>query len=164
MEAGVGIPGGYEMMSDDDGNDHDDDDGYSSDEDGYGSAGSDDIDLEAWPRGIIKTVSVEVVEEVNEEYVAAVAAAAAAAGNGNNAQGGGEGSSSKVVVGAAVVAGGSKKGIGRNSVSIVPGGGSGGVGGRQPRVAPPIDNADRVSGGSVIEQDWETMLRAGPPR
>jgi hypothetical protein len=26
------------------------------------------------------------------------------------------------------------------------------------------EGTDRVSGGSVIEQDWEAMLRAGPPR
>jgi hypothetical protein len=26
------------------------------------------------------------------------------------------------------------------------------------------DNAERVSGGSVVEQDWEAMLRAGPQR
>ncbi|KAL2265288.1 hypothetical protein VTJ83DRAFT_6388 [Remersonia thermophila] len=57
----------------DDDDDGDDDSDYDSDR---GSA----ISLEAWPRGIIKTVSVEVTEEVNEEYVAAMAAAAAQAG------------------------------------------------------------------------------------
>ncbi|KAL1838288.1 hypothetical protein VTJ49DRAFT_2828 [Mycothermus thermophilus] len=64
--------------------DDDDESDYSDDEDDdddsdYESDRGSDISLEAWPRGIIKTVSVEVIEEVNEEYVAAMAAAEAAA-------------------------------------------------------------------------------------
>jgi hypothetical protein len=144
-------PGGSVDGYDSDSEEEKDDDGYDSDE------GS-DIDLEAWPRGIIKTVSVEVVEEVNEEYVAAAAAAAAAA-KGNTGTNSGVGAAGVKTVG------GSSKGIGRNSVVIVPGHGT--VGGRQPRtmgVGHGGDNADRVSGGSGIEQDWEAMLRAGPPR
>jgi hypothetical protein len=141
-------------------------------EDGYwdGSDGGSEIDLEAWPRGIIKTVSVEVVEEVNEEYVAAKRAEAAAVrareeaeragvlrmGDNNTGAGGVAGVSGGAVVS---VVGGGKSG-GRNSVVIMPGGG---VGMRQPRVVGG-DNAERVSGGSVVEQDWEAMLRAGPPR
>jgi hypothetical protein len=141
-------------------------------EDGYwdGSDGGSEIDLEAWPRGIIKTVSVEVVEEVNEEYVAAKRAEAAAVrareeaeragvlrmGDNNTGAGGVAGVGGGAVVGAV---GGGKRG-GRNSVVIMPGGG---VGMRQPRVVGG-DNAERVSGGSVVEQDWEAMLRAGPPR
>jgi len=143
--------GGFESDSEDD-DDHDEGE-YSDDEqDGYDSSGS-DIDLEAWPRGIIKTVSVEVVEEVNEEYVAAAAAAAAAAAGNDNNRGNLAGGATN-----------SRKGIGRNSVVIVPG--AVGSGSRQPRAVPGLggDNVDRVSGGSVVEQDWETMLRAGPPR
>ena len=130
---------------------------YSSsegEEEDWGSDAGSDIDLEAWPRGIIKTVSVEVVEEVNEEYVAALAAAAAASakkGEGNANAGGDK-----------AVGGSSGKGIGRSSVMVVPGV----VGIRQPRANVGVggESADRVSGGSVIEQDWEAMLRAGPPR
>lgn len=155
--------------SEDDGDDDGDDDnseggGYSDDDDegddGYDSSGS-DIDLGAWPRGIIKTVSVEVVEEVNEEYVAAAAAAAAAAGAKTAAAAGNDNTRGNLAGGAT----NSRKGIGRNSVSIVPG--VVGSGSRQPRAAPGMmggDNVDRVSGGSVVEQDWEAMLRAGPPR
>ncbi|KXX73650.1 hypothetical protein MMYC01_209521 [Madurella mycetomatis] len=134
------------------GNDHDDRDDEDEDDDGEydlgdprhrrrpSSLGSydeylsddEDIDLEAWPRGIIKTVSVEVVEEINTDYVAA---------NGNNANGG--------------TGGGSRQGIGRNSIIIMPGS-------RQQRAG--MESVDRVSGASGVEQDWEAMLRAGPPR
>jgi hypothetical protein len=153
--------------------------GYGSDEDeedeeeGYGGYGSDagsEIDLEAWPRGIIKTVSVEVVEEVFEEYVAAKRAEAAAMRAREEAERAGilrRDNSNMGPAGAAVVGGGAfvgaaggGKGGGRNSVVIMP---KGGVGMRQPRVVGG-DNFERVSGGSVVEQDWEAMLRAGPPR
>lgn len=75
-------------------------------------------DFEAWPRGIIKTVSVEVVEEHNPDHVPHHH-------NHNRA-------ASKEIVG--------------------PSRGDGGGGG-----------GDRNSGGSAVEQDWEAMLRAGPP-
>ncbi|GAB1313488.1 hypothetical protein MFIFM68171_03698 [Madurella fahalii] len=113
-----------DISDDEDGEDDDDDD---DDDDG------EDIDLEAWPRGIIKTVSVEVVEEINTEYVAA---------NGNNPGGAGAGA-------------GAGQGVGRNSIIIMPGS-------RQQRAG--MDSVDRVSGASGVEQDWEAMLRAGPPR
>ncbi|KAK1836138.1 hypothetical protein QBC39DRAFT_108775 [Podospora conica] len=93
--------------------------------------GLDGVDLEAWPRGIIKTVSVEVVEEVNEEYYSnpnnGNGNGAAAAGNNS---GGGEAERAQA---------GSRLGYAVG----VPG--------------------DRNSGGSATEQDWETMLRNGPP-
>jgi hypothetical protein len=72
--------------SDDD--EYADDYSYDSYEDDDDEDRGSDIPLEAWPRGIIKTVSVEVTEEVNEEYVAAMAAAEAA-----RKANGGEGSS-----------------------------------------------------------------------
>lgn len=135
--------------------------GYGSEEDDDGSYESDagsDIDLEAWPRGIIKTVSVEVVEEVNEEYVAAAAAAAAAATTAKGSNANGDDGGARAMAGTS-----STRGIGRNSVVIAPG-----IvpAGRRPRVvgAGSIDISDRVSGASGIEQDWEAMLRAGPPR
>ncbi|KAK3899605.1 hypothetical protein C8A05DRAFT_46376 [Staphylotrichum tortipilum] len=133
--------------------------GESDLEDGEGY-GSEDIDLGAWPRGIIKTVSVEVVEEVNEEYVAALAAAAAKGGSPSGGNGNGAAEGGKAVQGNSI------KGVGRNSVVIVPGAGGAAV--RMPR-APPAGIAgetipERVSGASGIEQDWEAMLRAGPPR
>ncbi|KAK4242201.1 hypothetical protein C8A03DRAFT_40474 [Achaetomium macrosporum] len=95
---------------------------------GYGHGdgdrgGSDHINLGAWwPRGIIKTVEVEVVEEVNEEYVAAVAG------------GGGGGGMNGVGVGV---------GAGRSAGS---------------------SSIMRGSGASAVAQDWESILRAGPPR
>ncbi|KAH6620817.1 hypothetical protein B0J18DRAFT_410656 [Chaetomium sp. MPI-SDFR-AT-0129] len=138
---------GYNSFSDSDSQDDDDDDDERSEIDL-------DLELAAWPRGIIKTVSVEVVEEVNEEYVAAVAAAAAAANAKTNPNAkanpdgkpGSRGSGGATGVGV----GNSTKGIGRNSVTIAPRVGGGG--------------GDRLSGGSGMEQDWEAMLRAGPPR
>jgi hypothetical protein len=142
------VGGGYSSASGSDSDsDEEEENGYGSEEEGS------DIDLEAWPRGIIKTVSVEVVEEVNEEYVAAAAAAAA---KNNNANKGGAGMPAGGVVGNAAV-GKSTKGIGRNSVIIGPGV----VGARRPGMG---ETAERVSGGSGIEQDWEAMLRAGPPK
>ncbi|KAL2142809.1 hypothetical protein VTI28DRAFT_703 [Corynascus sepedonium] len=135
--------------------------GYGSEEDddwSYDSDAGSDIDLEAWPRGIIKTVSVEVVEEVNEEYVAAAAAAAAAATTAKGSNANGDDGGARAMAGTS-----STRGIGRNSVVIAPG-----IvpAGRRPRVvgAGSIDISDRVSGASGIEQDWEAMLRAGPPR
>jgi len=75
---------------------------------GDGRRGSIEMpDLEAWPRGIIKTVSVEVVEEHNPDHVPHAAKE---------------------------ITGPSRDGAG-----------------------------DRNSGGSAVEQDWEAMLRAGPP-
>lgn len=65
-------------------------------------------DIEAWPRGIIKTVSVEVVEEVNPDHVPHAGGSSTAAKETN----GGD---------------------------------------------------HRNSSGSAVEQDWEAMLRAGPP-
>jgi hypothetical protein len=93
----------------------------------------DEVDLEAWPRGIIKTVSVEVVEEVNEDYHHAQ--------HGNHQRQG------------------SRGGIGgmdsnTNGSRLVP----------MVRAASRAgDNSNRVSGASGLEQDWETMLRNGPP-
>lgn len=86
----------------------------------------DSVDVEAWPRGIIKTVSVEVIEEVNPDHVP---------GNYN----GGVGN----------YAGGVNNGnmVGFPMRSVSRGG----------------DHSNRVSGSSVMEQDWETMLRNGPP-
>lgn len=78
--------------------------------------------LDPWPRGIIKTVSVRVIEEPNPDHdpnssgATATAAGAAAA----------------------------KSNIGKE-IPAVP------------------SREDRNSDGSVMEQDWETMLRAGPP-
>lgn len=140
---------GYGNDRDDGDDDDDDDDEYdlgdprhrrrpsslgSYDEELSDDDAGEDIDLEAWPRGIIKTVSVEVVEEINTDYVAA---------NGNNASGGAGGG------------GGARQGIGRNSIIIMPGS-------RQQRAG--MESVDRVSGASGVEQDWEAMLRAGPPR
>ncbi|KAK4122811.1 hypothetical protein N657DRAFT_481085 [Parathielavia appendiculata] len=126
--------------------------GYGSDEE-VEQEGN-DIGSEAWPRGIIKTVSVEVVEEVNEEYVAAAAAAAK-----NNTNRGGVGIPGGAQPAANTAVGQSSRVFGRNSISVGPGI----MSGRQPRVLL-ADNAERVSGGSGIEQDWETMLKTGPPR
>lgn len=134
---------GYNSFSDSDSHDDDDD----------GSEIDLDLELAAWPRGIIKTVSVEVVEEVNEEYVTAVAAAAAAA-NAKTNPNPGENPGSRGSGGATGV-GNSTKGIGRNSVTVAPRVGGRGGGDR---------DGDRLSGGSGMEQDWEAMLRAGPPR
>lgn len=111
---------------------------------------NDDIDLEAWPRGIIKTVSVEVIEEI---IVPANASGGnGSGGNNSNNTGGGAGD----VVGRS----GSMRGSGRNSVIIVPGG----VMTRQQRGGVGLDDVNRGSGASGVEQDWEAMLRAGPPR
>ncbi|KAM7193401.1 hypothetical protein V8F20_008451 [Naviculisporaceae sp. PSN 640] len=74
-------------------------------------------DLEAWPRGIIKTVSVEVVEEVNPDHIPNASA------------------------------------VTNNSSSII----------KEIAVDGAADNQRRNSNGSAMEQDWETMLRAGPP-
>ncbi|KAK5660630.1 hypothetical protein OQA88_11992 [Cercophora sp. LCS_1] len=78
----------------------------------------DEVDLEAWPRGIIKTVSVEVVEEINPDHHV----------------------------------GGHQRGesIGNNNVMV--------------RSVSRAGEANRASVGSGMEQDWETMLRHGPPR
>ncbi|KAL2135921.1 hypothetical protein VTI74DRAFT_6304 [Chaetomium olivicolor] len=123
-------------------------DGYESEEEKVGRGEEEGIELGAWPRGIIKTVTVEIVEEVNEEWVAAQA-------RGHSR---GDDSGAATVMGT----GGSKRGVGRNSVMIMPGGAIG-TGVRQMRIG--VHNeADRVSGGSGVEQDWETMLRTGPPR
>lgn len=73
-------------------------------------------DLEAWPRGIIKTVSVEIVEEVNPDHVPNASTTA-------------------------------------NNSSII----------KEIAVEGAADNHHRNSNGSGMEQDWETMLRAGPP-
>jgi hypothetical protein len=104
---------------------HDDDDDEYDESDEEGS----EIDLEAWPRGIIKTVSVEVVEEIIDVR------GDAAGGSGN---GGGTGALGM-------------PGMGIRSTSRL-----------QQRIG--AGDADRVSGASVVEQDWEAMLRAGPPR
>ncbi|KAK3387507.1 hypothetical protein B0H63DRAFT_521558 [Podospora didyma] len=86
-------------------------DGHDEYDLGNGRRGSiDSLDLEAWPRGIIKTVSVEVVEEPNPEYVAPAASTSA--------------------------------GISARSR---------------------VDMTARISDASGVEQDWEAMLRAGPP-
>ncbi|KAK3371784.1 hypothetical protein B0T24DRAFT_721805 [Lasiosphaeria ovina] len=80
---------------------------------GDGRRGSiDELDVEAWPRGIIKTVSVEVFEEPNPDHVPA------------------------------------------------------GPGPQRPPTAAArsgVASTDRVSDASGIEQDWEAMLRNGPP-
>ncbi|KAK4141160.1 uncharacterized protein C8A04DRAFT_39295 [Dichotomopilus funicola] len=144
---------GYNSLSDSDSQDGSEDDGDYDE----GSEIDLDLELSAWPRGIIKTVSVEVVEEVNEEYVAAVAAAAAHARSisntggitQNNPDGKNPGSRGS---GGTTGVGNSTKGIGRNSVTIAP------------RVVGAGGGGDRLSGGSGMEQDWEAMLRAGPPR
>jgi hypothetical protein len=102
------------------------------------------LDVEAWPRGIIKTVSVEVVEEVNPDHHHG-------GGHGHGQQhqrhqyDGNNGNSHS--------RGGSN------------GGGGGGIGSILGRAVSRsgVDNAERVSGGSAVEQDWETMLRQGPP-
>ncbi|KAK4213032.1 hypothetical protein QBC37DRAFT_344874 [Rhypophila decipiens] len=95
-----------------------------------------DIDIEAsWPRGIIKTVSVEVVEEVNPDHVPPPPPpppnASAAASTTTTTK--------KIVV----------------------------VGPPPPHSSREDDgngNNNRNSGASVgMEQDWEAMLRAGPP-
>lgn len=91
--------------------------------------GLDGVDLEAWPRGIIKTVSVEVVEEVNEEYY----------NNPNNGNGNGGAAAGNNVGEADRAQAGSRLGY----AAGIPG--------------------DRNSSGSATEQDWETMLRNGPP-
>ena len=85
----------------------------------------DGFDLDAWPRGIIKTVSVEVVDEPNPDHVPSV-------GTGGNAIGGPSASNKPIGAGLTVV---------RSAV----------------------DSNERQSGASVVEQDWEAMLRAGPP-
>ncbi|KAK0626345.1 hypothetical protein B0T14DRAFT_492690 [Immersiella caudata] len=80
----------------------------------------DEVDVEAWPRGIIKTVSVEVIEEVNPDHVPG--------GHGHHR---GMSNDNGMMIGRA----GSRAG----------------------------EHSNRVSGASAIEQDWETMLRNGPP-
>jgi hypothetical protein len=104
------------------------------------------IDLEAWwPRGIIKTVEVEVVEEVNEEYVAAVAARGERAGSGSIIVP----MTGRVTVPPAAAAFARqpnptpRRAVGRDAAGHVMG---------------------RGSGASGAEQDWEALLRAGPPR
>ncbi|KAM7204813.1 hypothetical protein V8F33_001402 [Rhypophila sp. PSN 637] len=86
-----------------------------------------DIDIEAWPRGIIKTVSVEVVEEVNPDHVHPPPPPNASAVTTTTKK--------IVVVGPPPS---SREDDGNN-------------------------NNHRNSGGSGMEQDWEAMLRAGPP-
>ncbi|KAK0674406.1 hypothetical protein QBC41DRAFT_377791 [Cercophora samala] len=115
----------------------------SSDDEGTYFEGE-EIDLESgnwWPRGIIKTVSVEVVEEVNVDYVPDHAT--------------GEGSSSSSGGGGITRGEGSKKGV-RNSAVIIP---------------PPKARVKRgsVAFDEQAEEgeemaDWEVMLRGGPPR
>jgi hypothetical protein len=83
----------------------------------------DSLDLEAWPRGIIKTVSVEVVEEVNPDHVPG-------GHNDRSHGGGGNFNTNKIPTRSASRSG---------------------------------DNSNRVSGASGMEQDWEAMLRNGPP-
>lgn len=56
------------------------------------------------------------------------------------------------------------RGVGRNSVVIVPGPAAARRHPRGVAGAGSIDSTHRGSGGSGIEQDWEAMLRAGPPR
>ncbi|KAK3314646.1 hypothetical protein B0H66DRAFT_317070 [Apodospora peruviana] len=78
--------------------------------DGHGRARGnsldyDSLDLEAWPRGIIKTVSVEVVEEHNPDHHPT----------------------------------------------------------HQSEMDRLRSTSQRNSGASAVEQDWEAMLRAGPP-
>ncbi|KAK4204680.1 hypothetical protein QBC40DRAFT_261314 [Triangularia verruculosa] len=118
------------------------DDSHSSDDEGTYFEGE-EIDLESgnwWPKGIIKTVSVEVVEEVNVDYVP---------GNGTN----GEGSSSSGGEGG-IRREGSKR-AGRNSVVIIP---------------PPkarvkkgsVTFEDQTEEGEEMA-DWEVMIRGGPP-
>ncbi|KAK3941746.1 hypothetical protein QBC46DRAFT_310871 [Diplogelasinospora grovesii] len=87
----------------------------------------DHYDLEAWPRGIIKTVSVEVIEEVNPDHVPT--------DNKNRGV-------TPIPPPPPAVRLGSKRG--RPAVVVV-------------------DEAARESGASGVEQDWEAMLRAGPP-
>ncbi|KAK4101966.1 hypothetical protein N658DRAFT_42818 [Parathielavia hyrcaniae] len=120
------------------------DDGEEDDGD-YRSDGM--LDMEAWPRGIMKAVCIEVVEEVSVEYVAAAAAK-------DSINRGGV----RMLADGNIAVEQSSKGTARNSVVVGPGV----MSSRQPRVLVG-DNAERVSGGSGIEQDWETMLRAGPP-
>ncbi|KAK0634969.1 hypothetical protein B0T17DRAFT_502561 [Bombardia bombarda] len=82
--------------------------GIHDDDNDYDWYGLDSIDLEAaWPRGIIKTVSVEVVEEPNPDHIPG-----SEAENANNAA---------------------------------------------------AADREKSAAGAVVEQDWEAMLRAGPP-
>lgn len=112
--------------------------------------------MEAWPRGIIiKTVSVEVVEEVNPDHYANQALTRPAG------VGGGSGNGSGLVAGPGV-------GVARRNSTIItvpaPVIRKGqqqqqqqvGQGGQRHQ----RDNSTEVGG----EMDWETMLRAGPPR
>jgi len=94
-----------------------------------GAADDGDYDVEAaWPRGIIKTVSVEVVEEVNPDH---------------HHYPGGEGGE-------------------RQQQQQQQQGGHGGGRKRSEIVGVSADR--RASGASLgVEQDWEAMLRAGPP-
>lgn len=127
-------------------NNHDkyDDDRHSSSDDEGTYFEGEEIDLESgnwWPRGIIKTVSVEVVEEVNVDYVPDRAA--------------GEASSSSGSGGGATRGEGSRRGA-RNSVVIVP---------------PPKARVKRGSVAfedraeeSEEMADWEVMIRGGPAR
>ncbi|KAM7220231.1 hypothetical protein V8F06_004373 [Rhypophila decipiens] len=93
-----------------------------------------DIDIEAvWPRGIIKTVSVEVVEEVNPDHVPPPPPPP------NSSASAASTTAKKIVV----------------------------VGPPPPHSSREDDGNgknNRNSGASVgMEQDWEVMLRAGPP-
>jgi hypothetical protein len=168
--SGVGHGGdGNESDSDS----HTSDSDMSDDEDGDVNAG--DIDLEAWPRGIIKTVSVEVVEEINPDYVPPAQHASGNNNNNNNK------TASIIATGLGAGAGAGVGRTGRSSVLIGPsssglvsqrvvGGGGGGGGGAQ-------EGGVTVGGGggrtgrtsaaaaaAAAEQDWEAMLRLGPTR
>jgi hypothetical protein len=97
------------------------DDGYDDiDSDGRSIRSEDGFDLEAWPNGIIKTVSVEVIEETNPDHV----------------PGGHSHTPSSTSIGVGSIRDGSRAGIRGHSAK-----------------------GSEVS----IEQDWETMLRQGPP-
>jgi len=103
-----------------------------------------ELDLEAWPRGIIKTVSVEVFEEVNEDYYHPP--------GGGAAQGVGAGRA------------GSSSGQHHGAGYTQRGGDNGNKAAPLVRAASRAgENPNRVSGASGMEQDWETMLRNGPP-
>ncbi|KAK4189855.1 hypothetical protein QBC35DRAFT_530505 [Podospora australis] len=121
--------------------------GYSYEDDNavdyLSDEGEEDMDLEAWPRGIIKTVSVEVVEEVNPDHVFPVLTT------------GEESSTAAKPKRASMIAIPSNAHIQRSGSGREGGGfGEGGRDGGRGR---------RISG-SGGEMDWERVLRAGPPR
>ncbi|KAK4173541.1 hypothetical protein QBC36DRAFT_303564 [Triangularia setosa] len=125
------------------GDDDDDDRRSSDDEDAhFKGGGGEETDLESgnwWPRGIIKTVSVEVVvEEVNVDYYVP-------GSQDNNETDGGE--SSTLAAKAAVA---------RNSVLVIPP--------PKARVKRASVAFDEQTGEGEEMADWEVMIRGGPVR